>query len=427
MKNSRWLTFLLLLVLFLTSCVPGMGVPRPTATALTTVAPTAPTITPTPAPVTLADLPELSTWVEDYVHAYGGIITVNGTDMDAEQLTAAIRQNPDEFTQSKQVNGIEYSFLIINSVPLAVREESSNWQNASMKTMGNLVGLGLGTLLDDTPELLHWWGDEYTIGTSCLSMTGTMPDRTGINFEWPNYQARIARENGLRTRMQAALFPGDMPAWMDAEFTQNDLDLIVRLFIENARENSIDELVVVNETGAPEERKDLYWEKFGEAYVIRAYQLAREIYPQAKLIYNDANNHRKGYITTLSTLKIANDLYSLGLIDYVGVEMHIDSSNIPTKQELIDVFRSYPVPVVITEFDALLTDYPEAQREEKFNEITKTVFDGCMESRVCLSISTWGTNEGINWDGQHSMLRDKENRPHQAYYVAIQSMFEHLP
>ncbi|HPS41493.1 MAG TPA: endo-1,4-beta-xylanase, partial [Anaerolineaceae bacterium] len=419
---------LLIFVFLLTSCAPGRATTPPTATM--TVEPTAtaaPTITPTPTPITLADSPGLPGWVEEYVHAYGGKVTVNGVQMDAEQLTAAIRQNPEAFIQKKPVNGIVNSFLIINGVPLAVREDNSNWQNASMKTMGNLAGLALGTLLDDTPALLHWWGDEYTIGTSCLSMTGTMPDRTGINFEWPNYQARIARENGLTTRMQAALFPGDMPAWMDAGFTQSDLDLIVRLFMENARENNIDELVVVNETGAPDERRDLYWEKFGETYVIRAYQLAREIYPQAKLIYNDANNHRKGYITTLSTLKIANDLYTLGLVDYVGVEMHIDSSNIPTKQELIDVFRSYPVPVMITEFDALLTDYPEDQREDKLNQITKTVFDGCMESGVCQSISTWGTNEGVNWDGKHSVLRDKENRPHQAYYIAIQSMFEHLP
>lgn len=106
--------------------------------------------------------------------------------------------------------------------------------------------------------------------------------------------------------------------------------------------------------------------------------------------------------------------------------MHIDSTNIPNKQDLIDVFQSYPVPVVITEFDALLTDIPEAQRDSKFTEITKTVFDGCLESKVCLGITTWGNNDSVGWNGR-TLLRDVENNRKQAYYVALQSMFEHIP
>jgi len=421
--KKRLITGILFVSLLLSSCTPGTTIPASTAMPTAT---TIPTITPTPAPVPLADLPDLSTWVEEYVHAYSGKVAVNGVEMDAQQLTAAIRQNPDAFIQSKQINGDKYEFLLVNNIPLAYLQSGQNWQETTMKVMGSFTGVNIGSLIDDTQDLLNWWGSKYQSGTASISMADMMPNRSEIDLTWPNYQVRIAHENGMEARMQAVLFPGDMPKWMENGFTQEDLDWVVKLIMEDAKVNHVEEIVVVNETGAPEERKDPYWEKFGEDYVIRAYKQAREIYPQAKLIYNDANNHLKGYITTISTLKLATDLNELGLFDYVGVEMHIDSTNLPNKQDLIEVFQSYPVPVLITEFDTLLTGYPESQQDAMINVITKTVFDGCLESKVCLGITTWGNNEGVS-DGRHSLLRDAQNDRKQGYYVAMQSMFEHLP
>jgi len=426
MKARTFIT-IILIVIFLVSCAPRTAAPLPTAALMAIPKGTSkPTITPTPAPQSLADAPDLSTWVEDYVHAYGGTVTVNGVEMDADQLTASIRQNPERFTQPKLINKEIYEFLVVNNSPLAYLQSTQNWQETTIKVMGNFTGLKIGSLIDDSQNLLNWWGSQYQSGTACISMADMMPNRSEIDLSWPNYQVRIAHENGMDARMQAVLFPGDMPKWMENGFSQDDLDWIVKLIMEDAKQNHVEEFVVVNETGAPDERNDPYWKKFGEDYVIRAYTQAREIYPQAKLIYNDANNHRKGYVTTISTLKIASDLKKLGLIDYVGVEMHIDSTNIPNKQDLIDVFQSYPAPVVITEFDALLTDIPEAQRDSKFTEITKTVFDGCLESKVCLGITTWGNNDSVGWNGR-TLLRDAENNRKQAYYVALQSMFEHIP
>ena len=421
--RGRSLLCLLLAIIFLTSCAPGTAIPTPTTIPAATPAPT---ITPTSTPQSLADAPDLPTWVEEFVHAYGGKVSVNGVEMDADQLITAIRQNPDEFTQPKFINGEKYEFLVVNNKPLAYFQSAHSWQETTMKVMGNFAGIKIGSLIDDTQNLLSWWGSEYQSGTACISMADMMPNRSEIDLSWPNYQVRIAHENDMEARMQAVLFPGDMPKWMKNGFSQDDLDWIVKLIVENAKENHVEEIVVVNETGAPEERNDPYWEKFGEDYVIRAYQQAREIYPQAKLIYNDANNHRKGYITTISTLKLATDLKEIGLIDYVGVEMHLDSTNIPNKEDLIDVFQSYPVPVVITEFDALLTDIPESQRDAIFTEITRTVFDGCLEPNVSLGMTTWGNNDSVGWNGR-TLLRDAENNRKQAYYVAIQSMFEHLP
>lgn len=80
MKQKIVLLSIILFVVLANSCAPGTAAPAaiPTATTL-------PIVTPTPAPATLTDLPDLSTWVEEFVHAYGGKVTINGVEMNAEQ------------------------------------------------------------------------------------------------------------------------------------------------------------------------------------------------------------------------------------------------------------------------------------------------------------------------------------------------------
>ena len=134
----------LLTITFLVSCTPRTltSASTNTLTAIPT-ATTEPTITPTIAPQSLADAPDLPTWVEEFVHAYGGKVTVNGVEMDAEQLTAAIRQNPDEYLKIKTINGLPYAFVVINEVPLGV-EMDHRWQKTTLKQLGMMNEMLVG-------------------------------------------------------------------------------------------------------------------------------------------------------------------------------------------------------------------------------------------------------------------------------------------
>ena len=144
--------------MFLSACVPG------TATPITTATPTAtstPTITPTPAPQNLADAPDLPTWVEDYVHAYGGKVTVNGAEMDAEQLTEAIARIR-EVHADKVISGINISF-VLNGAPLAIQSNDSVWVQVTLKIMGNFSGIEIFSTIDPENMKLEsekCWGDE---------------------------------------------------------------------------------------------------------------------------------------------------------------------------------------------------------------------------------------------------------------------------
>ena len=426
----------MLVVILLAAC-GASSTPIPNSTPIPTQEPTqaptptivpATTITPTTGPENISDAKELPEWLDEFVHAFDGKIHVSGKEMDSGQLTDEIRLNENKYIIEKQINGIDIQFLIIQGFPLAVRQGDGQWQEVTMKNLGTLVNLKIGSLISNNENLRSWWGKEFHMGTITLGLREAMPNNTSIDFGWPDYQTQIAIENKMETKLHAGLFPAGAPLWMKYGFTQDDLDTIVRLEVEFAKKYQLDEIVVVNEARIPADwvTPDIYWQKFGIDYVIRAFRIARELYPEAKLIYNDTANHKYGTFGTETTRLISNALFEEDLIDYVGVQMHIDPDQYPNKEEMIGVFRNYPVPVQITELDFSLPNISPSEYNAKLNEIIRIVFEGCLESEVCVNITTWGENDSVGWGGR-TLLRDFDNNRKQAYYVAMQTMFEHLP
>jgi len=127
----------------------------PTTLPTGTLIPTAtliPQQTFTPTPETLVTLKDLSLWIDDYINAYGGKITVNEIEMDAIQLTSKIRGNPDSFTLKKEINGNELSFLMVNDVPIATAGVENKWSEASLRILAELKGIELE---------FQWAGNDY--------------------------------------------------------------------------------------------------------------------------------------------------------------------------------------------------------------------------------------------------------------------------
>lgn len=363
---------------------------------------------------------DLLNWTTQLVKAYGGKTLVNEKELDAEQLSADILGNLGSYIKNKEIAGNKSNFLVVEGIPLAVCKENGYWQEATLRDFGDLLGIKIGTLMGD-PNISgifdpSFWENEYHTAVAHVD-NPNISYEAPFDWEWNNWQIQTAKRNKLEIRIHPILFPGFMPAWLSSDYTDENLDHMTRIIVEYAKEKSVQEIVVANEcTSAMMED------------IIRTFKLTKELYPEAKLIYNDTKNHfvRYNYSEVNKTIKISNNLFDLGLIDYVGVEMHIDKATLPKKDEVISVFKKYPVPVVITEFDALLTYLPEGQRDAKMEEITKIVFDSCIESGVCVGITTWGENDGTAWESR-SLLRDAKNMRKSAYYAAMQSMYEHLP
>ena len=231
MKQFSLITFVFIFIL--ASCAPATAiVPTQTAIPTSTLAPIPlPTITPTPAPENLADAIDLQTWIEQYFNAYGGNVTVNGTAMDANQLTNAIKANPDSFTQTKQINGSEYSFLVVNGAPLALMGTDGKWDEATLKNISNLtdVSFGIGGIVGSEWNAQFYFykftqkDSDLRIKQSSLTAPADIFIASGIlhegegSYDWSIPDTLIKRytDEGLQVRATNIIWAGDsQPDWL---------------------------------------------------------------------------------------------------------------------------------------------------------------------------------------------------------------------
>jgi endo-1,4-beta-xylanase len=160
--------------------------------------------------------------------------------------------------------------------------------------------------------------------------------------------------------------------------------------------------------------------------VATAFQAAREADPSALLIFNDTDNHTLDGWTTPQTWRIVRHLKELGLVDGVGLEMHLDGSTPPTKEAVITTMRSYGVPVVVTEFDVNMTHVGGAQTD-------RDMLEACLESGVCRSFTVWGIGDKYSWleayqslPNADATMYDDRLQPKPAYFAVYNVLLRYV-
>jgi hypothetical protein len=205
----------LLIAFLLASCAPTVT-PSPTGTALPpATATSAPTETPTPAPENLSDAHDLPVWVDDFVHAYGGKVTINGIEMDGGQLTEEIRKNGAAFIRVKNVNSTDISFLVVNDIPLAMREGNGVWQEATMARLGDMEGLVFESSLrlDDSKYDEFAGISAKVLGKRSVIVLTTDLDVTSVfgDFSESDWQAILTNWEVVQHDFSSGMVPAGYP------------------------------------------------------------------------------------------------------------------------------------------------------------------------------------------------------------------------
>jgi hypothetical protein len=362
--KMRNIVTVLLIAFVLASCAPAAKVvPTEKAIPTSTLIPVTPTsiIIPTSTPENIADAKDLSKWIDDYVHAYGGKVMVNGLEMDASQLTDEIRKNAKSFIQTKKVYGIQYLFLLVNDFPLAKMGTENKWQTVGLRDLINDgFEIGVGLTSDLQSQTKYW-----NILNSNFNQTTI---ESGFHWKWlepengryDNYQLSLISE---QIKNSSAQNPSSVLRGHPISFAANNPDWLLKLSKDEATQvlqhhvsdvikkfPQIQEWVVVNEPylSAPQynyTRPDALYQIIGADYISVAFKAAREANPQAKLIYNDTLNHSLSSginsMTTALTKENIAPLIQQGLIGGVGMQMHIDASRPPSTDDIVKAMDSY--------------------------------------------------------------------------------------
>jgi endo-1,4-beta-xylanase len=480
----------LLVAFILASCVPGAKVvPTETAIPSITPIPSTPTITPTPAPENLADAKDLSKWVDDFVHAYGGKVTVNGAEMDASQLTEEIRKSSEAFTQVKEIKGVKYSFLVASGVPLAISTSNEQWrkvlgkdlagalnmdfvmpilyseissdpknveilENVTKVTMTNELAMNVAYGIfttQDWKNILNDW-DNIKKGLD----EGKVPNNLPYNWKQADVVFKFVEDHNLKIRIQHLLDGGDaLPdSIYNGGFTKEELKKIIEFTTTTTvlrYRGKVDEWDVEDELVAGSNSDDKYgfWQK--KVGLVDAVEIVAGIVdkldPNASIIITEDHMLDKQFAREQPYLrdnlfKFISELQARGVpLDGVDIENNQWIHNPPDVEymkQILEKIKSKNLYISSGETSVLMVDvYPWYETVQNVGTSPPEKIHADV-ARAYIETGARGIGFGDvadkwsfwNYSGlqdANPSLFDDNGKPKPAYYEVLKVLYEHLP
>jgi endo-1,4-beta-xylanase len=255
-------------------------------------------------------------------------------------------------------------------------------------------------LIDNTP---NWY---FTDG-------GLRPSPTTYNFKTMDKVVNYAQRHHMALQAHHLLWGEEkwLPDWLkNNQYTPAQLMDIIHQHIATVSghyRGQIKEWTVVNEAFTRQQHVSGlhdWWADHlgGDQYIDQAFSWAHQADPQAKLIINDFDNEHFNPVSD-AMYQYIKGAKARGIpIDGIGMQMHIDASHPPDKDEVIQNmqrFGALGVGVYVTEFDVNTSTLPvdDANRDKVAGAIYYNMTRACIESQVCHSFSILGITDKETW------------------------------
>jgi endo-1,4-beta-xylanase len=269
-----------------------------------------------------------------------------------------------------------------------------------------------------TPENGGKWGTAQPQSPFGPAEEGypTLPSPT-FNFTQARLAYNQARANGHVFKWHVLFWGNQQPGWIESLPVAKQEEAIRIWLAAIAREfPDLEQLEVVNEPLHDPPRgatNGNYIEALGGDnglygtgwdWIIRAFELAREYFPQAQLMLNDFSITNDGNATT-RYLEIIRLLQERGLIDLVGIQGHafeFNYNNLPgsaaTHTNNLARLAAAGLPIYVTEFDLDGID-PVWGLQDDAAQLARyqALFPVFWESEHVHGVTLWGYVRGGHW------------------------------
>jgi endo-1,4-beta-xylanase len=279
----------------------------------------------------------------------------------------------------------------------------------TLRDYAEKIGFEIGVYYGgNTPELLRIASEQFNLGQIYIGWPYSEPSPGNFEFTALRYYTSFAERKKMASQAGMLIWQADLPEWvLRGNFGRDELIKVMQSHIRGLMlpyKGKVKEWFVVNEPyNPPYIPNDMFYRTIGLEYIEIAFRAAREADPSAILIYNNAGNWTSHGITTQLTRQTVETLKSQGLIDGVGLQMHLlQFENVPPeKSDVIATMKSYGVPVYITEFDVNLRNI-SGTKEERYAfqaKVYKEMLEACLESGVCKSFTVFGISDQLSvWE-----------------------------
>jgi endo-1,4-beta-xylanase len=183
----------------------------------------------------------------------------------------------------------------------------------------------------------------------------------------------------------------------------------------------------LEEDGTP--RQTPFLREQGPGYITRAFVLAREADPDARLAYNDYGTESPDSEKGKALYQLVRVLKGLRApLDVVGFQTHVGVEPIPGFARQLRRVSDLGVDVELTEVDVRLPkDATEADLEAQARAYARIVRT-CRSVPRCRGITVWGVSDADSWipefypDFGHATLLDDDLRPKPAYRAFLAAL-----
>ena len=235
------------------------------------------------------------------------------------------------------------------------------------------------------------------------------------NYNWTDCDRiyKYAKEHGFPFKFHTLVWGSQYPKWMDDLSEEEQLTAIEKWM--NAVKNKYPTLAmidVVNEAvpgHAPAPYKNALGGDGATGYdwIIKAFEMAHERWPNAILIYNDYNTFQWNtdqFIELVTTLRDAG-----APIDAYGCQSHdLTYCDLTTfKNAMTKIQNALKMPMYISEYDIATEN--DADQLKYYKEQLPVMW----EADYCAGVTLWGYIYGKTWtsNGNSGLIRDGKDRP----------------
>ena len=265
------------------------------------------------------------------------------------------------------------------------------------------------------------------------------PSPTTFNFSRVDQVVNFAEQHHMPIQMHHYIWGEEkwLPNWLiNGHYNKQQLmDLIHNhiMTMGGRYSGKVREWSVVNEAFTRGQHMyglhDWWADHIGDqSYIDQSFIWAHQADPHAKLLLNDFNNERMND-TSNAMYNYIKDAKQRGVpIDGIGMQMHIDGTHPPVKDEVVANMKRFGdlgVKVYVTEFDVNMNDVKadSKARDQIQSGIYYEMMRACIESKVCPSFALLGITDKETWynylpgtPAARPLLFDAVYKPKPAYY-----------
>jgi endo-1,4-beta-xylanase len=240
----------------------------------------------------------------------------------------------------------------------------------------------------------------------------------------------FAEAHAMRVKGHALVWHGATPSWVDS-LSPPELRIAFEEHIRTVAghyRGRVHAWDVVNEAIDDSQRglrSTVFSRGLGADYVAEAFRLARRADPEAQLIYNDYGGEGLNRKSN-DIYELVRDLRDRGLVDGVGLQMHISGAAFPPVADIranIQRLADLGLQVNISEMDVRVRDVAgdAAAKLARQRQVYRDVVAACVAVARCEAVTFWGFTDAHTWvDGffgpDDPLLFDEQYRAKPAFF-----------